>query len=171
MEEKRIAENGMEIYGYRNPSLHGFFISLFLRAGCMYETEENSGITHFLEHILVRNVNKSIGGNLYRELDRHGLEYNASTFSEMVQFYVSGAMKNFSLGADLLLKLLCPITLSSAEIDSERKRIKAEIRESDDKNALSSFSNEKVYSGTSLSRPITGTNKSVDRIGKMRLEE
>ena len=30
-------------------------------------------------------------GNLYRELDRHGTEYNASTFSEMVQFYVSGA--------------------------------------------------------------------------------
>ena len=171
MEEKRIAENGMEIYGYKNPSLHGFFISIFLRAGCMYENEGNSGITHFLEHILVRNVNKSMGGNLYRELDRHGLEYNASTFSEMVQFYVSGAMKNFSLGADLLLKLLSPITLSSAEIDSERKRIKAEIRESDDKNALSSFSNEKVYSGTSLSRPITGTNKSVDRIGKMRLEE
>lgn len=171
MEKERTSKNGIKIYEYKNPALHGFFISLFLRAGCMYETEENSGITHFLEHILVRNVNKSMGGNLYRNLDRHGLECNASTFSEMVQFYVSGASGNFSLGADVIGRLFLPISLTSAEIDAERKRIKAEIRESDDKNALSSFSNEKVYEGTSLSRPITGTNKSVDKIGKTRLEE
>ena len=171
MERERTSKNGIKIYEYKNPALHGFFISLFLRAGCMYENEENSGITHFLEHILVRNVNKSMGGNLYRELDRHGLECNASTFSEMVQFYVSGASGNFSLGADVIGRLFLPISLTSAEIDAERKRIKAEIRESDDKNALSSFSNEKVYDGTSLSRPITGTNTSVDKIGKTRLEE
>lgn len=171
MEEKRIAKNGIEIYGYKNPSLHGFFISVFLRAGCMYESERDNGITHFLEHILVRNVNKIMDGRLYRELDRHGVEYNASTFSEMVQFYVSGASHNFSFGAEVISRIFSEIILSPSEIDLERKRIKAEIRESDDKNALSSFSNEKVFSDTSLSRPIMGTAKSVSRITKTRLEE
>ena len=64
MEKRYVTENGVEIFGYENPSLHGFFISLFLRAGSMYEAERDSGITHFLEHVAIRNVNKLYGGTL-----------------------------------------------------------------------------------------------------------
>jgi hypothetical protein len=65
VEEKRITKNGVNIFGYRNPSLHGFFISLFLRAGSMYESERDNGITHFFEHISIRNVNRLMDGALY----------------------------------------------------------------------------------------------------------
>ena len=68
------------IYYYKNPALHGFFISLFLREGSVYESAENLGITHFLEHALVRNVNNLRSGELYRELDRLGIEFGASTY-------------------------------------------------------------------------------------------
>ena len=171
METKYTTQNGIEIYGYKNPNLHGFFISLFVRAGSMYESDRDSGITHFLEHISIRNVNKIMGGELYRELDRMGVEFNASTFSEMVQFYISGAADKFSKSADIITKLFSPIVLDKTEIDTERRRIKAEIRESDDKNSLLSFTNDIVHKGTSLARAITGTVSSVNKITKSRLEE
>ena len=171
MEEKRIAKNGIEIYGYKNEALHGFFISLFLRGGSMYESEKDNGITHFFEHIAIRNVNKLMDGRLYAELDKHGVEFNASTFAEMVQFYVSGASANFKFASEVLTKVLSPIVISKSECDSERKRIKAEIRESDDRNSLSAFSNENVHQKTSLARSILGTNKTVDAITVKRLEE
>lgn len=171
MEKCITAENGIKIYGYKNPSLHGFFISLFLKGGSMYESEDECGITHFLEHVLVRNVNKLYGMKLYSELDRHGLEFNASTYAEMVQFYLSGASKNFKRAADAAVKLLSPIVLSKSEVDAERRRIKAEIRENDDKSSMSSFAMSEIYSDTSLKNSITGTNRSVDRITAKRLEE
>lgn len=171
MEKKHVTKNGIEIYGYKNPALHGFYISLFLKAGGMYESENDSGITHFLEHISIRNVNKIMNGRLYSELDRLGVEFNASTYSEMVQFYLSGASRNFRFGAEVISKLFSPIELSKNEIDSERKRIKAEIRESDDKNSLLAFSNSEIYAGTSLARAITGTLSSVDKITVKRLEK
>ncbi len=171
VEKTYTAKNGIELYGYKNPALHGFFISLFVRGGSMYEGEENNGITHFLEHILIRNVSKKRGGRLYSELDRNGIEFNASTFSEMVQFYISGASESFSLGAKMISDLLSPIILSKEEIDTERRRIKAEIRENDEKSSLSSFSNEIVHAGTTLSRSITGSCKSVDKMTAKRLEE
>ncbi|MBR5242397.1 MAG: insulinase family protein [Clostridia bacterium] len=137
----------------------------------MYETEEESGITHFFEHISIRNVNKLMGGTLYSELDRRAVEFNASTYSEMVQFYISGASKNFSFGADVITRLFSPIVLGKDEIDTERRRIKAEIRESDDKNSLLAFSNGIVHKGTSLARQITGTAGSVTKITARSLEK
>jgi len=171
VEKSYLTKNGISIYGYRNPASHGFFISLFLKAGAMYESERDSGITHFLEHVSIRNVNKIMGGNLYSELDRRGIEFNASTYAEMVQFYVSGACGNFSFGAEIITKLFSPIELKRDEIEAERKRVKAEIRESDDKNSLLSFTNGIIHSGTSLERPITGTLSSVNSITVKRLEE
>ncbi len=171
MEKSVTSENGIKVYGYKNPNLHGFFISLFLKGGSMYEGEDECGITHFLEHVLVRNVNKLYGMQLYSMLDRHGLEFNASTYAEMVQFYLSGAKGSFSVAAEAAVKLLSPIALTKSEIDAERRRIKAEIRENDDKNSMSAFAMSEIYSGTALEKSITGTNKSVDRITGKRLED
>jgi processing peptidase subunit beta len=137
----------------------------------MYEEEGERGITHFLEHVMVRNVNKIKSYGLYSLLDRYSLEFNASTYSEMVQFYVLGATENFSLAGEVISSLFEPIILSGSEIDTERRRIKAEIREADDKNSLAGFTSGIVFENTSLGTSILGTNKSVDKITKSRLEE
>ena len=171
MEKEYTSSCGVKIYSYKNPASHGFFISLFLRAGSIYENEDNLGITHFLEHVAIRNINYGMSGGLYRELDRLGLEFNAYTSSDHVQFYISGASANFSVGAELLTKLFSPITLPASDVSAERRRIKAEIRESDDKNSLATFTNQIVFSGSPLKNSILGINRTVDKIGAKRLEE
>ncbi len=169
-EKCTVAKNGIRVYSYKNPAVHSFFISLFVRAGSMYESERESGITHFLEHVAIRNVNYIMGGELYPTLDRFGIEFNASTYSEMVQFYVSGAAESFGCGSKIISQLFSEIKLPSAEISTERERIKAEIRESDDKSSLSTFAGGIVYGGTSLARPITGTASTVAKVTRARLE-
>ena len=171
MEEKRIvAKNGIPVYSLTNNNNHGFFISMFLKAGCMYERENESGITHFLEHVAIRNVNKLMGDGLYRELDKRGMEFNASTYSEMVQFYISGASCHFRVAAEMISRLLSGVVLERSELDAERERIKAEIREVDDKRTLAFISGEKVWEGTPLARSITGTLASVSKISLAKLE-
>ena len=171
MENKIVAKNSIPIYSYVNPASHGFFISLFLRCGSMYESERDNGITHFLEHIAIRNVNKIMGGELYSILDKYAIEFNASSFSEMVQFYLSGAKENVGVAIDIVEKLLMPISLPREDIDAERDRIKAEIREADDVGSLSAFTQKTVWENTSLSRPITGTLGGVSKITRSRIED
>ena len=170
MENRIIAKNGIPIFSYVNPSSHGFFISLFLRSGSMYESERDNGITHFLEHIAIRNVNKIMGGNLYSTLDKYAIEFNASSYSEMVQFYLSGASENIGVAIDIISKLLMPISLPTEDIEAERDRIKAEIREGDEVGSLSAFTQKNVWESTSLSRPITGTRGGVSKITRSRIE-
>lgn len=170
-EQKIVTESGAEIFAYKNPSSGSFYISLFLRSGSMYETEQSSGITHFLEHALIRNVNALMQGELYRTLDKFGIEFNASTYSEMVQFYISGAKSHFDIGARIISMVLSPIVLSADDIRTECARIKAEIRENDEKTSLSAFTSGIVHKGTSLAMPITGTLGGVGKITKTSLEE
>ena len=168
-EEKRLTDSGVEIYSYKNPSLHGFYISLYLRAGSMFE--EHQGITHFLEHTAIRNVNAVMGGNLYATLDSFGIDFNATTYTELVQFYISGAKENFNVASDIISRILAPIILPASEINLERERIKAEIREGDDTTSLSTFAGGIIHRGTKLQNLITGTVGSVNRINRTTLED
>ena len=43
LEKSHLSKNGIRIYSIENPAQHGFFLSLFVRAGSIYEREEESG--------------------------------------------------------------------------------------------------------------------------------
>jgi predicted Zn-dependent peptidase len=169
-EREYVSENGVRIFSFENPAQHGFYLSLFVRAGSIYENESESGITHFLEHALIRNVHHLMGERLYAELDRYGLEFNASTYNEMVHFYVSGAKEHFARGAEILCRVFSEISLPKSEIDLERLRIKAEIREGDEKNSLAAFTLNAIYPDSPLKNPIVGTLRSVSSITGRKLE-
>jgi len=171
LEEKRILKNGIELISLEGSTAHSFFISLYLRAGVLHEAEGECGISHFLEHIAIRNVNKIMGGSLYRTLDRCGIEFNAATYQELVQFYASGSPKAFKTAAEAISALLCPIALTAKEISLERERIKAEIREADEAGSLAAFTQSKVWENTPLCRMITGTRGDVSKISAKRLRE
>ena len=44
------------------------------------------------------------GGELYSTLDKYGIDFNATTYNELVQFYISGAKENFSVAAEIILQ-------------------------------------------------------------------
>lgn len=171
MENRYVTRNGIEIFHDPGRHLHSFCVSLYLRAGSLYETREENGISHFLEHIVIRNINWLMEGELYPYLDRRGLMFNACTYKEFVQFEITGAKKHIREAMRIFAKLFEPIRLPAAEIDIERRRIKAEIREDDEKSSLEFFTNHIVWQGTSLEQPITGINTGLDRMGKRKLQE
>ena len=170
-EQKRIAKNGIPLYSMTNEHSHGVYISMFLKSGVMYEGEDECGITHFLEHIAIRNVSALMGGELYRQLDEYGMDFNAATYNEMVQFYISGNSSTIRRASEIITSLLSPISLPREELEAERNRIKAEIREADDRTSLATFAGSFVWENTTLERPITGTLGDVSRITARRLEE
>lgn len=171
MEKCYITKNQIPIFHYPGNHLHGFCLSLYLHAGSLYETKEENGISHFLEHVVIRNINHLMDGKLYQQLDRLGLLFNACTYKEFVQFEITGAAKNFCKAVDIFVKIFEGISLPASEIGIERKRIKAEIREDDEKSTMSYFTKQIVWEGTSAAQMITGTSSGLDRMGKLSLQE
>lgn len=160
---------GIMTYLFPNPALHSFCLSLYVRAGSMFEDETESGITHLFEHLIFRSVNRRMGGTLYTELDRMGLCLEGCTYKEFVRFTISGAKEHFEDGAKILLQFLLPLDLSTEDMRLEKSRVKAEIREESERTTLDFFADGIVHKGTSLSRSIAGTAGSVERISFSRL--
>lgn len=171
MEKKTVSKNGIAVYSYKNKNLHSFCISLYVKTGPMYENEDENGITHFTEHLVFRNINFLMGGELYKTLDRLGMEFTGCTYKEFMQLKITGAAKHFDEAADILLKALLPIALPLDEINLERRRIKAEMREESEKTTLDYYTQHIIWKGTTLSQSILGKNSVVSSAGKAALAD
>ena len=171
METEYITSGGVTIYHDSGSHLHSFCLSLYVKAGSMYENKENNGISHFFEHIVFRNIHYGMGESLYQTLDRLGLVFNAATYKEFMVFFITGAPEHFREAAQILTKVMEPLVLPEKEIDTERKRIKAEIREQDEKSSLASFAQKTIWKNTSLALPIAGRKKGLSAITKKELSD
>ena len=166
-----MTENGIRIYSYPNPHLHSFCIALYVKAGCLYESEEDNGITHLLEHLVFRNIDKKMDGQMYRILDRCGLSFNASTYKEFVQFIITGAPAYFEQAVDIITRVFEPLSLSAQQIEVEKQRVKAEIREKEYEKSLDCFTDQIIWKDTCLTRDIAGKLKYLNKMGQRRLAD
>ena len=159
----------MDIFYYPNRHTHSFCLSLYIKAGALYESDADNGITHFLEHILFRNMNHLMEGRLYKEIDRLGLYFNGATYKEFMQLFIVGAPEHFVEASQLLCKVFAPISLPAAEIKTEQQRVKAEIRESEDFKSLDYFAGTHAWKGTPLRNTILGTKGNVNTFHKKKI--
>lgn len=169
-EEMITADNGIPIYYYPNEYLHSFFICLYIKAGPMYESDDMNGSTHLWEHIIFRKLNQLNNGTFYHILDNHGLSFSASSYREFVTIQISGAAGYFKQAVDIIKQVFAPVHLCKKEVELEKKRIKAEIREDDELNSIDYFTQKIVWEGTSLQNTITGKNKVLDRLSLKALQ-
>lgn len=168
MEKRYITNNDIEIFHYPNLNTHSFCLSLYIRAGALFEQDEENGITHFLEHMLFRNINHLMGGEMYRQLDKMGLYFNGATYKEFIQLFIIGAPEHFMDAAKILMLAFEPMTLPANDIKTEQQRVKAEIRESEDFKSLDYFAGTHVWKDTSLRNTILGTKGNVNSFNRKK---
>ncbi len=164
-----VAENGAPIYFSPNPALHSFCLSLYVRGGSIFEAPEESGSTHLLEHLLFRHLNNLWGGGLSRELDACGLAFDAVTYREFLWISICGAPRHLARAIEIFSLLLAPLTLTREDLEAERARVKAEIREEGEKTSLEYFSDSILYRGTTLVQSVLGSAGTLNRMTRARL--
>lgn len=171
-ETKTATKNGVNIYGLKSPGLHGFCLCLYAKGGVLYENKKDIGISHFVEHIVFRNINILMGGRLYDILDDAGLTFTAATYKEFMQFSITGECSKFPLAADIITRLFETLQkeLSDGDFELERGRIRAEIREYDEKASLDYLVKKRVWQESPAADMITGTLGSVSKITLSKCE-
>lgn len=104
-------------------------ILVFAGAGSRYESNDERGISHFLEHMFFK------GGDKYKNtkevsiaIDGVGGEFNAFTGKEYAGYYVKVASEHAELACDVLSDMLIHATFPQEEIEKERGVIMEEER-------------------------------------------
>jgi predicted Zn-dependent peptidase len=102
---------------------------ILIGVGSRYETSQQSGLSHFLEHMFFKGTEKRPDKkDIAEALDNIGAEFNAFTGDEVTGYYVKVAKEHLELGADVVSDILLHSLFPVEEIERERGVIIEEIR-------------------------------------------
>lgn len=155
MKEQVNRINGINIYSLTNQNLKSFCLSLYIRAGSLFEDISQNGISHLFEHVVFRNLKRKYP-DFYELLAIHGIELQGQTYKEFIRFTVTAPVSEFEFATDIFCSLFDEIELSTVDFSNEKKRIKAEIREADERNTLDFLFNKTVWQNTEAEKTVLG---------------
>lgn len=114
-------ENGLGVRLLGRPHLRTVNLGLFIRHGSSHEDREQSGISHFLEHLLwnPRHLPEPARRRLYRLVEA-GARYEAFTSKEYSRFMVTCQPERFGLALEVAAAALRERTLDAAAVEEER---------------------------------------------------
>lgn len=170
MTEQVYHVGGVKICSSLNTNLKTFCMALYIRAGSMFEDFSDNGISHLFEHAVFRNMKNKYDG-FYDLLARHCVELRGCTYKEFTRFTITGPGREFDFAVQILCDIFDEISLSKLELDKEKKRIKAEIREYDERSSVDYWFNGLVWKNTEAQKSVLGYCKNIDRISVKKLNE
>ncbi|MCU1491702.1 MAG: pepR [Acidimicrobiaceae bacterium] len=102
-------------------------LGFWVGTGSRDETEEQAGISHFLEHLLFKGTPTRSARAIAEAMDAVGGDMNAFTTKEYTAFYVRTLAEDLPLGLDILGEIMTVPALRPEEVDAERQVILEEV--------------------------------------------
>jgi len=131
--QKTTLDNGLRIVTSAMPHTQSVSICFFIGAGSRYETEPQTGISHFIEHMLFKGTLKRPTPRTISEaIEGVGGVLNAGTDKELTAYWCRVAKPHFNLGLEVLMDMLLHSKFEPEEIEKERQVIIEEIKMSKD---------------------------------------
>ena len=81
--------NGLQLLGETIPSSRSVSVGFYVMTGSRDETAAESGVSHFLEHMMFKGTPHRTALDVNRDFDRIGASYNAYTSEEITAYYAS----------------------------------------------------------------------------------
>ncbi len=164
-------KSGLTVIVERNDALRSVTAGIMVGAGSVYETPENNGISHFIEHMQFKGTATRTAEDIVSGFDRAGAAYNAFTGKEYTCYYFKSIDEKTECCFELLSDLFCNAAYESSELDRERTEITEEINMSkDEPDGVCYDLLYKTAFGGSLGMEILGTKENVARFGKSDIE-
>ena len=131
-------ENGLTVIAELNPAAQSVATGVFVRTGSRDETEDVSGVSHFLEHMAFQGNDVYTADDVNRIFDELGANYNASTSEEVTQFYAAILPEYLPNAVEMLSTLLYP-SLRQDDFEMEKNVILEEIGMYDDQPTFTAY--------------------------------
>lgn len=165
--QKTILPNGLRVLTIPMPAMESATVLVMVAAGSRYETRQNSGISHFLEHMAFKGTEKRPNAMAISSLiDGMGGEFNAFTGKETTGYYIKSSKDNIEKSLDVLSDMLMHSKLDPVEIEKEKGVIAEEINLYEDMPArkISDIYEQLLYGDTPMGWDIAGNKEVIKKI-------
>lgn len=163
---KTQLDNGVRIITEKVPGVRSAATGIWVGAGSRHENERNSGISHFIEHLMFKGTEKRTATQIAEELDAVGGQLNAFTTKEFTCYYAKTLDEHFNLALDVLADMFFNSTFSEKAIEKERGVIEEEIKMYEDTpdELIHDLFVRTVWPEHPLGKPILGSIDSLEKI-------
>ena len=148
------------------PEMQSVTVGMWVNAGCVDETPENSGISHFIEHMMFKGTKKRSAREIASELDALGAQSNAFTAKENTCYYIKSLSSNLDKACDVLIDMMTESVFDPVEMEKEKQVVKEEMKMVEDApdDDVQDMLYEQLFKGEELSHSILGKPETLDAI-------
>ncbi|HNR18906.1 MAG TPA: pitrilysin family protein [Bacteroidia bacterium] len=158
-------KNGFRVVFYQDKNAVVGHCALMIGAGTRNEKNNQSGLAHFIEHMLFKGTKKRKSVQILNRLEVVGGELNAFTSKEETCVHASFLTQHLYRSVELIADIVLNSVFPAKEIEKEKEVIKDEIRMYNDTPSEQIYDDyeAQIFKGSTLGNPILGTNETLQK--------
>jgi predicted Zn-dependent peptidase len=166
-----VLPNGLRLLTEPMPHVRSVSIGVWLARGSRHESEAQSGIAHFVEHMLFKGTANRSAEDIAQSIDSIGGQMDAFTAKEYASYYIKVLDEHLPLAMDVLADIVLRPAFTPDDIEREKKVVLEEIKMVEDTpdDLVHELFTEHFWRGHPLGRPILGTRETVEALTSGRL--
>lgn len=172
MHKKCKLKNGLRIISKRIDGVESVSLGIWINTGGRYETANQKGISHFLEHLLFKGSKKYSCRQIKESIEGVGGALNGFTSEELTCYLVKIPNRYLVSALGVLSDIVVNPCLKEADIEKEKTVILEELKMYKDlpQTYVYELLDELLWPHQPLGSPVIGTVESVTNINRKSLK-
>ncbi len=166
MYEVSVLPGGLQVATACMPAMRSVSLGIFIGSGSRHETAEESGVSHFIEHMLFKGTERRNVRQIALDVEGNGGSLNAYTSEDSVCYEAKGPAELLPLMADVLSDMVLRPSFPVEELEREREVVLEEItmyRENPG-DYVQELAARALWGDHPLGRPITGVEETLEKM-------
>ena len=161
--KKTILSNGLRIITEAIPAVRSISIGVWVFTGSRDEAPSQSGINHFIEHMVFKGTKKRRMHQIARRLESVGGFINAFTGKEYTCYFARSLDEHLERAIDVVCDLISDPVFPEKELKKEKDVVLEEIKMYEDvpDDLIFDRFESVIYKGNPLGNPVIGFPETV----------
>jgi predicted Zn-dependent peptidase len=169
--QRQRLPNGLTLLVRENSATPVVAVSFFVRMGSRWETEDDAGISHLLQQVMLKGTTTRSALQIAETAEAVGGGISASADMDYSEIRATALARNWKTMLELVADVALRPTLPAAEIDGERGAMITALRSRQDQPFPLAMDTvmSRVYGDHPYGRPILGRAAALERVDRDRL--
>ncbi len=161
-------DNGLRLVVNKIEGLYSVSCGIMVKTGSINESEQENGISHFIEHVMFKGTKKRSAFEISDRIDSVGSQINAYTSKELTCYYTKSTKERLWDTMEVLSDIFFDSVFEKEELEKEKGVVLEEINMCEDTHEEICFDllAKSYYGEEGLGRTILGSAKNVKRFKK-----
>ncbi len=166
-------QNGIRVISESMPHVRSVSIGVWITTGSRHEQLEETGISHFIEHMVFKGTRHRSAEEIARSVDSIGGNLDAFTAKEMVSYQTKVLDEHLPVAFDVLSDLVLNPLFREDDIEKEKGVILEELKMEVDnpEYLLSDIFASNFWKDHQLGRPILGTKDTIRKFHRAMIHD